>query len=96
MLALLICCAAYADDRAGIRTPGFKAVMNVYWIDRSNLDIVAESSYWFPTGKACRDAMPKAMAIATGAAASRDDVLIECKAFAHLPATRLMTPEGST
>lgn len=60
-------------------THGFKAVMNVYWVDAKTLEIVAEDSYWFPDGEACTDAEPKGVAIANAAAAEGEIAMVECK-----------------
>jgi len=74
-------------------TPGFKAVMNVYWVDTTSLDIVAESSYWYPTKDACSAALPKGFAIAQEAANSGEIAVLECKAVSKHGET--IVPDGA-
>jgi hypothetical protein len=74
-------------------TPGFKAVLNVYWVDTKTLDIVSESSYWYPTKGACSDSLPKAFAIAQEAANPGEIAVLECKAVSKRGET--IVPDGA-
>lgn len=100
VIGLCICTVASAQEVAPnpsvphiTPTPGFKAVLNVYWVDTASLDIVAESSYWYPTKGACSDALPKAFAIAQEAANSGEIAVLECKAVSKHGET--IVPDGA-
>jgi hypothetical protein len=67
------------------RTLGQTAAMHVYWYSPKTLEITYVDTYLFANLTACREAIPKALTIATPLASEGDLVMASCVSM-HPPA----------
>ena len=77
LLALLPICA-WADDMKQPRTMGNMAVMHLYYYAPKTLEVTYVDSYLFKDEGSCKDAIPKALQIATVYASEGDLVSASC------------------
>lgn len=74
---------AFADDSVPpIDSPhwmhGKKAIMDVYTIDLTTLDIIATNEFSFDTAETCANAMGKAMVLANAAVPKGAVAIVKC------------------
>ena len=77
LFALLPICAG-ADDMQQPRTLGNTAVMHLYYYAPKTLEVTYVDSYLFKDEGSCKDAIPKALQIATVYASAGDLVSASC------------------
>jgi len=69
---------AGTDDQKQPRTLGNTAVMHVYYYAPKTLEVTYVDSFLFKDEQACKDAIPKALMIATPFASAGDLVSASC------------------
>jgi hypothetical protein len=74
----LMAASAWADDMKEPRTLGNTAVLHVYYYAPKTLEVTYVDSYLFKDEAACKDAIPKALLIATPFASEGDMVSASC------------------
>lgn len=77
LLALLPLCA-WAEDAKQPRTLGNTAVLHLYYYAPKTLEVTYVDSYLFKDEGSCKDAIPKALQIATVYASEGDMVSASC------------------
>jgi hypothetical protein len=77
LLALLPLCA-WAEDSKQPRTLGNTAVLHLYYYAPKTLEVTYVDSYLFKDEGSCKDAIPKALQIATVYASEGDLVSAAC------------------
>jgi len=70
--------SAWSDDRHQPRTLGNTAVMHVYYYAPQTLEVTYVDSFLFKDEQACKQAIPKALMIATPYASQGDLVMASC------------------
>jgi hypothetical protein len=78
VLLAFLASAAWADDAKQPRTLGNEAVMHVYYYAPKTLEVTYVDSFLFKDEAACKDAIPKALQIATPYASEGDLVSASC------------------
>src|SRR4029077_18370604 len=78
VLLALMASTAWADDPKQPRTLGNAAVMHVYYYAPKTLEVTYVDSFLFKDEAACKDAIPKALQIATPYASEGDLVSASC------------------
>lgn len=78
VLLALLASSAWADDPKEPRTLGNVAVMHVYYYAPKTLEVTYVNSLLFKDEAACKDAIPKALQIATPYASEGDLVSASC------------------
>lgn len=97
-LLALLASTASADDMKQPRTLGNVAVLHVYYYAPKTLEVTYVDSYLFKDEAACKDAIPKALMIATPYASAGDLVSASCVGMtppAAITARKQPTPRGS-
>ena len=74
----LLASAAWADDPKQPRTLGNAAVMHLYYYAPKTLEVTYVDSFLFKDEAACKDAISKALQIATPYASEGDLVTASC------------------
>ena len=98
---LLIACAAsaWADDMKEPRTLGNMAVLHLYYYAPKSLEVTYVDSYLFKDESSCKNAIPKALQIATVYASEGDMVSASCVGMTPPEAItdpKRPPPKGST
>ncbi len=70
--------SAWADEMKEPRTLGNTAVMHLYYYAPKTLEVTYVDSYLFKDESACKEAIPKALQIATPFASEGDMVSASC------------------
>jgi hypothetical protein len=78
ILLLLAATSALADEPKEPRTLGNTAVMHLYYFAPKSLEVTYVDSYLFKDEASCKDAIPKALQIATVYASEGDMVSASC------------------
>jgi hypothetical protein len=98
LLALLPVCAS-AEDTKQPRTLGNMAVMHLYYYAPKTLEVTYVDSYLFRDEGSCKNAIPKALQIATVYASEGDLVSASCVGMtppAAITKPKKSKPEDST
>jgi len=77
-LLALLASTAWADDMKQPRTLGNMAVLHVYYYAPKTLEVTYVDSFLFKDEAACKDAIPKALMIASPYASEGDLVSASC------------------
>lgn len=99
ILLSLFTALALADEQKEPRTLGNMAVMHLYFYAPKSLEVTYVDSYLFKDESACKDAIPKALQIATIYASDGDMVRASCVGMhppEPIPNPQKPPPEGST
>jgi hypothetical protein len=78
VLVMMLAMSAWADDAKQPRTLGNTAVMHLYYYAPKTLEVTYVDSYLFRDEESCKDAIPKALQIATPFASQGDLVSASC------------------
>jgi hypothetical protein len=78
ILLTLFAAAAFADEQKEPRTLGNMAVMHLYYYAPKSLEVTYVDSYLFKDEASCKNAIPKALQIATVYASEGDMVSASC------------------
>ncbi len=78
LLLALLPIFAWAEDAKQPRTLGNMAVMHLYYYAPKTLEVTFVDSYLFKDEGSCKDAIPKALQIATVYASEGDRVSASC------------------
>ena len=70
--------SAWSEDQKQPRTLGNTAVMHVYYYAPKSLEVTYVDSFLFKDEQSCKDAIPKALMIATPYASEGDLVSASC------------------
>jgi hypothetical protein len=98
LLTLLPICT-WADDAKQPRTLGNTAVLHLYYYAPKSLEVTYVDSYLFKDEGSCKDALPKALQIATIYASEGDMVSASCVGMTPpeaIPKPKRATPKDST
>lgn len=99
ILLIAFAATALADDMKEPRTLGNTAVLHLYYYAPKSLEVTFVDSYLFKDESSCKDAIPKALQIATVYASEGDMVSASCVGMTPPEAItdpKRPPPKGST